>query len=289
MQTPIRHEAIESPEKFFANYYHVYYRLAQEYINEIPFYPNESVLDIGCRNGKVTAMLSYLNPDVHFTAITTTDAFLDQIQNDNAIEKMTNMQFETQLLSDYQVNKHYDKVVSFLCLNWQHDKESILKKIYHALKPGKKAHLQLFVDHGQNWFDQCIFDVAKLPQWESYFKNFTKKCQPVKPGVVLALSEQIGFIIEKCILQKRKIPLQDEKYFKNWIMTWSSHLAYLPHDKIDVFFAQAVENYLKGHPKDESGRIYYEDYFFEMTLLKPEGDNALTRFALLRQISVDTN
>ena len=269
MKHTLKQDAIESPERFFADYYHVYYRLAKEYINEIPFHPDESVLDIGCRNGKVTEMLARLNTEMQFTAVTTTKNFLEGIQNDIMLMQLPNVKFEAQLLNNYYPNELFDKVVSFLCLNWMQDKEKILTKIFQALKPRKKAYLQLFVDHGQDWFDQCIFDVAKLPQWENYFRNFTKKCEAVKPGVLHVQAEKLGFVIEKSVLQKRKIPIKDEQYFKNWMMTWSSHLSYLPHDKIDDFFAQAVENYLKHHPKDEFGKIYYEDFFLEMTLLKP--------------------
>lgn len=267
MQSIVKHQAVEAPEKFFANYYHVFYRAAMQYIRDIPFYPGETVLDVGCRNGKVTELLGRFNPDVHFKAITTTKDYLGVIDNDNSLIHLPNVQFQVQLLDDYVADHCFDKVVSFSCLTWYQDKAKVVAKIYQALKPGKKAYLQFFLDHGQDWFDRCIFAVANLESWQPYFKNFAKKVQHIKPGDFLFQAEKIGFIIEKSSLKKRKIPVQDKNYLKNWMMTWSSHLAFLPQDKIDNFFAQAVEHYLSKQSAD--AQIYYEDFYFEVTLLKP--------------------
>lgn len=275
----VTRDAIVAPEQFFNQYYHVFYQLALAMLPSIPFFPGEKILDVGCRNGKVSEALARLYPDNQFTAVTTNKGFQEIVNKDETLQ-LPNLQFISLYLDQYHPEKnYYDKVVSFLCLTWFQDKGSVLAKIFQALKPHARSYIQLFVDHGQDWFDECIFTVANRPEWKGYFKNFKKRVQHHKPGAFLALCEENGFIIEKSELIKRRIPIQNESYFIHWMMTWSSHLDYLrtdsstknylPDEKIEEFYTLALENYLKSHPRDLDGKLYYQDYFLETTLLKP--------------------
>lgn len=257
------------PETIFLTHYNIVLKLAAQFIPEIPFYPEEKILEVGCRSGRTTALLASLNPDSTITALTTSQTFLDAIKENSALQSLSHVHFELADITAFDAKHKYDKVVSFSCLTWFQDKEKIIANIYQALKPGAKAYLQFFVDHGQEWFDSCVFAIARLPEWKSYFQDFKKKVTHTTPGVFLHQAEKLGFIIEKSHLYKHQVPLVNETYFKNWLISWSSHLPYLPAEKVDDFFNQVVEFYIKEHPKDDLGRITYEDYFFEVTLLKP--------------------
>ena len=256
-------------EKTFLTHYHVFLRLASQFMPEIPFAPEEKILDLGCRNGKVTGALANLNPDCSFTAITTSSLYLDAIEQDKALQSLPNIQFKQVSPYELDFKDTFDKVVSFSCLTWYQEREKIMQNVYNALKPGGKAYIQLFVDHGQDWFDACVFAVAQKKEWSSHFQNFKKRVTHTKPGVLLAQAEQIGFIIQQSKLLKRHIPIKNEEYFKNWMISWSSHLPFLPENKVDAFFSEAVETYLQKHPKVKNGQFTYDDYFLEMVLLKP--------------------
>lgn len=261
--------ALYDPETLFLTHYHIVLNLAAQFIPQIPFSPEEKILDVGCRNGKITGLLAHLSPDSTITALTTTTGFLNAIKQDPTLQSLPQVHFEQADVTAFNYHEKYDKAVSFSCLTWYENKEKIVSNIYQSLKSGAKAYLQFFVDHGKNWFDTCVFTIAEKPEWKSYFQHFKKRVNHIKPGEFLSQAEKIGFVIEQSNLPKRQVLLANEQYFKNWLITWSSHFPYLPQEKIDAFFNEVVEYYLQQHPKDNKGRIVYEDYFFEVVLLKP--------------------
>lgn len=256
------------PQTLFLTHYHVVLKLAAQFIPQITFYPEEQILDVGCRNGKITGLLAHLNPDSTISALTTSNIFLNAIKQDPTLQTLSKVHFEQADVTEFNYKEKYDKVVSFSCLTWYENKEKIVSNIYQSLKPGAKAYLQFFVDHGQDWFDACIFAIAAKPEWKSYFQQFKKKVDHIKPGAFLSQAEKIGFVIQQSNLPKRQVLLPNEQYFKHWLITWSSHFSYLPPEKVDAFFDEVVEYYIYQHPKDNLGRITYEDYFFEVVLLK---------------------
>ncbi len=256
-------------EKTFLTHYHVFLRLASQFIPQIAFYPGDKVLDIGCRNGKVTGAVAQLNPDCHFTAITTSAVYWEAIEKDKSLQSLPNVLFKQTDPYELDFHQAFDKVISFSCLTWYQERDKIIKNIFNSLKPGGKAYIQLFVDHGQDWFDACVFAVAQKKEWASFFQDFKKRVTHTTPGVLLSQAERTGFIIEQSKLSKHYIPIKNEDYFKNWMISWSSHLPYLPENKVDAFFNEAVETYLLNHPKDKKGQFNYDDYFLEMVLLKP--------------------
>lgn len=267
MKTTVQ-DALKNPEAFAAQYDRIVYDLAKQWIPSIPLLPREKVLDVGSRHGRVAGLLAYANPETQFHGITTA-GYMEVIQKNPVLELLPNLTFEQQDLKTFSFQNRFDKIVSFGCLTWIEDKKPALASMFASLKPGHKAYLQLFVDHGQQWFDRCVFAVAAKPQWKGYFTDFKKKCKHCKPGEFIHFAEEVGFIPVKADLHTRKVEVASEDYFKNWMIGWSSHTRYLPEDKIDAFFSEVVETRLQMAPKDAEGRIFYEDIFFEVELLKP--------------------
>lgn len=256
------------PASLHVGHHYVMLKFAEKMLLQIPFSSQEKILDIGCRDGKLTAILAMMNPHCQFTALTTTNDYLQQIKKDQTLQTITNAHFQLEELYQFSYPHQFDKVVSFCCLTWFEDKEKIISNIYTALKPGKRAYLQFFVDHGQQWFDECRLQVATQPQWRSHFENFKLRRDHPKPGQVMALAEKLGFIIEESKLRKHKIPMLNEGYFKSWLKSISAHYIDRLQEKSEAFFSEVVKQYSSTHPQ-ETAEIHYEDFLLELILLKP--------------------
>src|SRR4029079_5360066 len=120
-------------EQMFLTHYHVVLRLAEQFIPNITFYPEEKILDVGCRNGKITGLLALMSPDCTFNAITTSTIYLDAIEKDKALQALPNITFKQADLYELNFQNHFDKVVSFSCLTWFDKREKIIDNLYSAL------------------------------------------------------------------------------------------------------------------------------------------------------------
>ncbi len=259
----------EVPAILHKGHHYVTLKIAEKFLHQIPFGPQENILEVGCRDGKISTILALMNPHCELTSLTTTQEYLKQIQENKTIQSLENINFSLSDLYHFDYPNQFDKVLSFSCLTWFEDKKKILQNIYSSLKPGKKAYLQFFVDHKQEWFDNCRLKVATSSKWESHFKNFKIRRSHPTAGEVVGMAEQIGFIIEKSDLRRHQIMMPNEDYFKNWLKSISAHFIELLQDKSDAFFNDASKVYLDQHPKDALGQVCYEDYFIELVLLKP--------------------
>jgi trans-aconitate methyltransferase len=115
--------------------------LAEELIAKMDIQPNDSILDIGCGDGKITALLA------GYTQGSVTGIDKDPGMIALASKRYPKVDFQTMDAEKITFNNACSIVFSNAALHWAHDHRSILDGIYRTLKPGGKMLLQ-FGGHG---------------------------------------------------------------------------------------------------------------------------------------------
>ncbi len=236
------------------------------FVKKFDLNAHSHILDIGCRAGHITSFLAKQNPKQHFLAIDNQSCLIDQAMN----ELSSNLHFETMDVLTLPFQSEFDAITSFNCLLWVKDKQTALRNIYHALKPGGKAYLQLFAIHGRPKNDRFLYQCAQSSRWQHYFKGFAIDYYEITLGELYSMLQNLGFIIHRIEFAKYETLFEHRDQLQEWMGHWASHKKALPKEKHDTFMDETISSYLKYHGFTAQEPFAYYEYLLEVICEKPE-------------------
>jgi trans-aconitate methyltransferase len=246
------------------------YQWATSYIQKLQLGGHEKILDIGCGDGRVTALVAQSLPHGFVLGIDASESMLQIAQNLKDRVHLGNLDFIRRDAINLGFENEFDFIVSFSCFHWIPDHFAALQAVEKALKPNGKVFLYFAPDHGRDRFDHAIHTVVNSPKWAHYFSDFSNPFSLVTPSKFAAYAEEAGLLL-KCI----EIITVDEVFpnktaFTAWMTGWMSHLKELPKELHQEFLDEIIDCYLKKHPMDAENKLHYIDYWMEVELLKSD-------------------
>ncbi|MCP4475966.1 MAG: class I SAM-dependent methyltransferase [Gammaproteobacteria bacterium] len=119
----------------------IQYEQAMQLISAYPFKGDETILDIGCGDGKVTYQVALKTPHGRVSGLDQSDSMLALAKKDYAhVDNIKFIKGNAQKLEFYDM---FDLVTSFCCLHWPENKPATFSGIYRSLKTGGKALLTM--------------------------------------------------------------------------------------------------------------------------------------------------
>jgi trans-aconitate 2-methyltransferase len=188
--------------------------MAAEVLSLLDLKGTESVLDLGCGNGKVTAEIA---TRVREGTVVGVDFSADMIafaSTHFGPAVLPNLRFETRDVRHLPFREEFDLVVSFNALHWIPDQDNALRSIRAAMKPNGMAQLRLVPAGKRKSLENVIEETRLSSNWVRYFKGFHDPYLHLTPEKYGALTERNG-------LQVRRIHTED----KAW--DFKSHDAFL--------------------------------------------------------------
>ncbi len=237
------------------------------FISKIDLSTASRVLDVGCRDGVISSHLASTHKSTIFSAI---DQNLQKIQIAKNHYQLPNLSFEHENPAGFRINNQYDIVTSFSCLHWQTNKLAVLKNIYSALKPGGKAYLQFFAQHGHPKNDRFLYETAYSPKWKPYFNQFSPAYSESSLGQFISLLSAVGFIVQRAEFQNYPSKFSHQDQLIEWLGTWATHKHKVPKHKQEIFLSETVDNYLNWHSLSKANSFFYYEYLLEITCQKPD-------------------
>ena len=164
--------------------------------------PGESILDLGCGTGQLTAQIAATGAKV---------VGLDAAKSAIATCRQNYPQLEFMVANgaDFTVEQNFDAVFSNAALHWIHPPAAAAKCIYQALKPGGRFVAEF---GGKDNIKQIVraideaFDEPNRARW--YFPSI---------GEYSTLLEQQGFRVYYAVLFPRPTKLEGESGLANWL------------------------------------------------------------------------
>nr|WP_300304206.1 methyltransferase domain-containing protein [uncultured Anaerostipes sp.] len=137
-------------------------------IEELNLKGGETILDLGCGDGVLTARLAGMVPEGRVTGI---DASQGMIRTARQNEK-ENLEFLCMDISQMEFHESYDIIFSNAALHWIPDHKNLLKRSWKALKPGGML-LWNFAGEGncKNFFEEVRAKI-KEEKYKKYFQDF---------------------------------------------------------------------------------------------------------------------
>lgn len=222
---------------------------AKELIEKIGLSGNESILDIGCGDGKITNYLSE-----HTSAeVVGVDLSAEMIAY--AQSTFQNPRFVQMDAQKLEFDRCFDVVFSNAALHWVSDHEAVMRGIYSALKPNGKALLQM----GGEGNASDVFAVLAciLPDYAEYFEGFESPYRFCSDTEYKEILQRIGFNRYRAELIPKDMVHDDVSAFRGWLeTTWFPYIQRIPESMQENFIQQWISAYIERFPMDENGRIH---------------------------------
>ncbi|MEH1884512.1 MULTISPECIES: class I SAM-dependent methyltransferase [unclassified Nostoc] len=198
--------------------------------------PGESILDLGCGTGQLTAKIAQVGAEV--MGVDYASAMIEK-----ARENYPHIRFDVADARKFQVDKPLDGVFSNAVLHWVKEAESAIASIHQSLKPGGrfvaefggKGNVQAIATALESALEAINIPAQALNPW--YFPSI---------GEYASLLEQQGFDVIHAMLFARPTPLAEgEAGMANWIQMFASPFLAGLSDEQQIQVIRVVEEYLK--------------------------------------------
>lgn len=241
------------------------YQWALSYIKKLNLQGTEHILDIGCGDGRITALIAKNVPQGSVVGVDNSSSMLQEAKK----HQLKNLEFLYQDAQNLDFREEFDLVTSFSCFHWVPNHLLALKQIEKSLKPGGRVFLYFAPDHGRDRFDYAIKLTMTSDKWSPYFIDFSTPFSLISPSKLTNYAEDAHLLIKRIEIITVDEPFINKSAFMGWISGWMSQLKQLPKELHEQFLDDIISHYLKKHPTDTEGKIHYIDYWIEVELLKP--------------------
>ena len=243
--------------------------MAEEALSLLSLKGNESVLDVGCGNGTVTAEIAARVPQ---GAVVGVDSSADMIAFASSHFGPTlrpNLRFEVADARRLPFGEEFDLVVSFNALHWIPEQDQPLQGIRTAMKSDGLAQLRLVPAGKRKSLENVIEEIRLSSRWERYFREFHDPYLHLTP-------EQYGALAERNGLQVRRIHVEDKSWdFKTRAgflafgsVTFVEWTKFIPEAERLAFVADVLDRYQAVAAEKPGEEHYFRFYQMDITLAR---------------------
>lgn len=215
---------------------------AERLLKSLSLEGNENILDIGCGDGKITALLAKKVPQGTVIGIDPSDSMLEQAAIICRKSGLSHLTFQKGSAESFSFDQRFDHITAFYVMHWIKEQEKALENIHRHLKPHGHVHFILSPSKEGLPFHKAL--QRTLQNWNQDFVDFINPQQVYDMETYRKLMVKAGFHIEGIHYLYHESIHENKEKLAAWIKQWQPHVKHLPSDKKADFLNELVDNYL---------------------------------------------
>ncbi|HOK39420.1 MAG TPA: methyltransferase domain-containing protein [bacterium] len=220
------------------------YNWANAILNTYNFKGNETVLDIGCGDGKITYLISQKLFNGEIIGIDLSKEMVEFAQKKYSNQK--NLKFKKLNVLRMRYKNKFDLIFSNACIHWIKNHSLLLKKIKDALKNNGKILLSFGGRGNAEQVIKIINKIIKIKKWKSYFTNFKFPWFFPSDNYWQTILLKNNFKINRIELVPKLMSFNNENEFIGWLKTtWMPYIERIPEKLQNFFISEITNKFLK--------------------------------------------
>ncbi len=245
---------------------------ALELLSKLDLKGNESVLDIGCGDGEITAAIAQRVPRGFVVGIDSSRDMIELATKHFPPARCPNLTFILKDARHLNFDEEFDAVFSNACLHWVIDHQSVLAGIRRCLRPSGRMLLQMGGKGNATAVLEVIDALLKMPKWARYFEGFAFPYAFYEPDEYSPWLTALGFRIKRVELITKDGVHHGNDKFAAWLRTtWLPYTERVPESLREGFIHEIVATHAKRWPSDADGSIH-----IRMVRLEVEAEKGAT-------------
>lgn len=236
--------------------------MAEEALSLLELRGTESVLDVGCGNGKTTSEIAARVPKGRVIGVDASAKMIVFAAEHAASSLYSNLEFAVADARHLHFNQEFDLVVSFNALHWIPEQALALESIRAALKSHGVAQLRLVPMGERKSLEDVIEETRRSPRWEQYFAGFQNPYLHLTPEEYGALAKQHGLKVLDTHVSDKSWDFQSRSAFVAFgTVTFIEWTQYLPEVARIDFVNDVLDLYQKiacARPGEENFFRFYQ-------------------------------
>ncbi len=246
------------------------YAWAQELIPKLNLTGKETLLDIGCGDGKITAEIAKALPNGRVIGIDSSQDMINLAQTLFPINDNPNLSFKMMDARNFVFQEIFDRAFSNAALHWIPNQSAVLFCVEKCLKPGGKLLFQMAGKGNAKDILDVLDEMMQIEPWKQYFVGFKFPYGFFDQKEYALFLEKADLIPLRAELFPKDMKLAGAEGLAGWIRTtWLPFTEKLPADLKAKFVDEVVQRYLQNHPVDTEGNVHVGMMRLEVEAQKP--------------------
>jgi trans-aconitate 2-methyltransferase len=242
---------------------------ARELIAKLHLLGSESILDIGCGDGKVTVEIAAAVPNGSVLGVDNSRSMIELAQKKYPADKFPNLNFQLADARNLHFKGQFEIVFSNATLHWIRNHGPVLAGISISLLPAGRILLQMGGRGNATAIISILNDVINTARWGAYFSGFEFPYGFHDAGDYKIWLKQAGFQPVRAELIPKDMTHAGKAGLAGWIRTtWLPYTQRIPEIQQEVFINDLVDNYIKKYPPDKNGKIHVQMIRLEVEAAK---------------------
>lgn len=234
---------LKNTDRWNAEYYRKnsgkQFQTGMDVLNAMQFKEDETVLDIGCGDGRLTAAVAKRIPKGKVLGIDISANMIHEAQK--SFCDIPNVSFECIDATKFDAKNRFNRAISFDTFHWIDDQLKALENIYAALKPGGNLYIKMVSSNKI----PPIIAAMESAKWCNVLQPSKAHFQGQSPETIRPLLEQCGFVNIDAQTKANESVFKNQQELCDWLMGWVPHATGLTENKAQEFVqdvTQAAKN-----------------------------------------------
>jgi trans-aconitate 2-methyltransferase len=242
---------------------------ARELIGKLDLQGHETVLDLGCGDGKVTSEIAARLPEGCVVGIDNSQVMISLAQSRYPPAAHPNLSFVLGDVRYLPFRDGFNAIFSNAVLHWVRDHRPVLRGIFDGARRGARAILQMGGTGNAEGILAVLEEMLRAEEWRAYFRDFAMPYGFYGPDEYSVWLDEAGLMPRRAELIEKDMTYADRAGLEGWIRTtWLPYTQRVPADRRDEFITGLVDRYLEREPPDERGVIHVRMVRLEIEAVK---------------------
>jgi trans-aconitate methyltransferase len=249
--------------------------MADEELSRLTLAGGERILDVGCGDGKVTAVIAARVPGGSVLGVDPSQNMIAFAASHFGPPAHPNLRFAVADARTLPYRGEFDLVVSFNALHWVPDQAAALRSIRAALAPTGRTLLRMVPEGPRRCLEDVIEEVRHSPRWADAFPDTPRPYAHFTPAEYRALSEAAGLRVLGIRTEDKAWEFQTREAFVAFCRaTFAEWTRFLSERDWPAFIADALDRYrpiAADRPEEANTFKFYQ---MEVVLTPADGASA---------------